>query len=108
MTAPCLRWRNRCSMAPRVAGNKVIVGVAGGEFTPHRGFFSAFDVDSGRELWRCEQDVFGTWLSYSEQQDVLVEAGRRTRDILFDEPKGMRAYSEALIACDATVIQPSV
>ena len=40
------------TMAPRVAGNKVIVGVAGGEFTPHRGFFSAFDVDNGRELWR--------------------------------------------------------
>src|SRR5688572_11773996 len=40
------------TMAPRVAGNKVIVGVAGGEFTPHRGFFSAFDVDTGRERWR--------------------------------------------------------
>ena len=40
------------TMAPRVAGNKVIVGTAGGEFTPHRGFFSAFDVDNGRELWR--------------------------------------------------------
>jgi quinohemoprotein ethanol dehydrogenase len=40
------------TMAPRVAKDKVIVGVAGGEFTPHRGFFSAFDVNSGRELWR--------------------------------------------------------
>ena len=24
----------------------------GGEFTPHRGFFAAFDVESGRESWR--------------------------------------------------------
>ena len=57
-----LRWSTRLlpedstgysiTMAPRVAGNKVIVGVAGGEFTPHRGFFAAFDIDSGRELWR--------------------------------------------------------
>jgi quinohemoprotein ethanol dehydrogenase len=57
-----LRWSARVlpddstgysiTMAPRVASNKVIVGVAGGEFTPHRGFFSAFDVDTGRELWR--------------------------------------------------------
>jgi quinohemoprotein ethanol dehydrogenase len=57
-----LRWSTRVlpedstgysiTMAPRVAGNKVIVGVAGGEFTPHRGFFAAFDVESGRELWR--------------------------------------------------------
>jgi quinohemoprotein ethanol dehydrogenase len=40
------------TMAPRVARDKVIVGVAGGEFTPHRGFFAALDVTSGRELWR--------------------------------------------------------
>jgi quinohemoprotein ethanol dehydrogenase len=40
------------TMAPRVAKDKVIVGVAGGEFTPHRGFFSAFDVNTGREVWR--------------------------------------------------------
>ena len=57
-----LRWATRIlpvdstgysiTMAPRVAKDKVIVGVAGGEFTPHRGFFAAFDVDSGREQWR--------------------------------------------------------
>jgi quinohemoprotein ethanol dehydrogenase len=40
------------TMAPRVAKDKVIVGVAGGEFTPHRGFFAAFDVNDGRERWR--------------------------------------------------------
>jgi quinohemoprotein ethanol dehydrogenase len=40
------------TMAPRVAKDAVIVGVAGGEFTPHRGFFSAFDVNTGRERWR--------------------------------------------------------
>lgn len=40
------------TMAPRVAKDKVVVGVAGGEFTPHRGFFAAFDVNSGREAWR--------------------------------------------------------
>ena len=40
------------TMAPRIAAGKVIVGVAGGEFTPHRGFFVAIDAASGRELWR--------------------------------------------------------
>jgi quinohemoprotein ethanol dehydrogenase len=40
------------TMAPRVAKGKVIIGAAGGEFTPHRGFFSAFDLTNGRELWR--------------------------------------------------------
>jgi quinohemoprotein ethanol dehydrogenase len=40
------------TMAPRVIKDKVIVGLAGAEFTPHRGFFAAFDVNTGRELWR--------------------------------------------------------
>lgn len=53
----------------------------------------AFDLHTGRELWSVEEGIFGTWLSYSDRYDILVEAGRVTRDNLFDEPKGMRAYS---------------
>lgn len=52
----------------------------------------AFDLKSGEELWRTGEKVFGTWLSYSEEHDVLVEAGNCARDTLGDEPKGMRAY----------------
>jgi outer membrane protein assembly factor BamB len=53
----------------------------------------AFDLKTGKEVWSRDKEIFGTWLSYSEKQDVLVEAGRVARDSLFDEPKGMRAYS---------------
>jgi outer membrane protein assembly factor BamB len=52
----------------------------------------AWDLATGKELWHDESDAFGTWLSYSEKFDVLVEAGRVTRDTLSDEPVGMRAY----------------
>ncbi len=52
----------------------------------------AFDLKTGKEIWSADTEVFGTWLSYSEKHDVLVEAGRVARDSLFDEPKGMRAY----------------
>ena len=39
-------------MAPRVIkGGKVIVGVSGGEFGV-RGFFDAYDVDTGKQAWR--------------------------------------------------------
>lgn len=55
----------------------------------------AWDLATGRELWHDEKDTFGTWLSYSEKHDVLVEAGRVARDTLSDEPKGMRAYRGA-------------
>jgi outer membrane protein assembly factor BamB len=55
----------------------------------------AFDLRTGRQVWQTEEDVFGTWLSYSARHDVLVEAGRVARDTLTDEPKGMRAYRAA-------------
>jgi outer membrane protein assembly factor BamB len=55
----------------------------------------AFDLATGKELWSTEWDVFGTWLSYSEPHDILVEAGRFARDTILDEPRGMRAYRAA-------------
>ena len=35
------------TMAPRIAKNKIIIGVAGAEF-PVRGFFAAFDANTGQ------------------------------------------------------------
>ncbi len=55
----------------------------------------AFDLKTGKELWRSEKEVFGTWLSYSAERDLLVEAGRVARDTIYDEPKGMRVYRAA-------------
>jgi outer membrane protein assembly factor BamB len=51
-----------------------------------------FDLKTGRELWKSDREVFGTWLSYSAERDILVEAGRVARDTINDEPKGMRAW----------------
>ena len=39
------------TLAPLVAGGKVMVGASGGEFGV-RGFVAAFDPDSGKEQWR--------------------------------------------------------
>jgi alcohol dehydrogenase (cytochrome c) len=39
------------SLAPLVAGGKVMVGASGGEFGI-RGFVAAFDLETGKELWR--------------------------------------------------------
>jgi outer membrane protein assembly factor BamB len=64
-----------------------------GEEPDHKPRLVVFDLATGQELWSSEQDVFGTWLSYSAERDVLVEAGRTARDTLSDEPKGMRAYA---------------
>lgn len=63
-----------------------------GEEPKHKPRLVVFDLKTGSELWSTEEDVFGTWLSYSAERDVLVEAGRTARDTLGDEPKGMRTY----------------
>jgi alcohol dehydrogenase (cytochrome c) len=39
------------TLAPLVAGGKVMVGASGGEFGI-RGFVAAFDLETGKELWR--------------------------------------------------------
>jgi len=44
------------------------------------------DVHTGKVLWQTTKDVFGTWLGYSEEYDVLLQAGRPSRDMLPDEP----------------------
>jgi len=55
-----VKWENRVAypqdwysltMAPRIAGNKVVVGVAGGDH-PIRGFFDAYDIATGKRAWR--------------------------------------------------------
>ena len=39
------------TMAPRIAKNKVIIGVAGAEL-PTRGFFAAYDALTGKQAWK--------------------------------------------------------
>ena len=56
----------------------------------------AFDIASGKELWRVTDRVFGTWLGYSAEEDILLQAGSKFRDRASDEVgKGMVAYRGA-------------
>ncbi len=59
-----------------------------------------FDLRSGHEVWSTTDGVFGTWLSYSDAHEVLIESGRPGRDVLADEPNGMRTFK----AADGTLI----
>ena len=52
----------------------------------------AFDLPSGKVLWTRDQNIFGTWLSYSAAHDVLLESGYYVGDRLRDEPLGLRAW----------------
>jgi len=53
----------------------------------------AFDIQTGAELWSDGEDVFGTWLGYSDEYDVLLQAGSRAGDRARDEVgRSMVAY----------------
>ena len=45
----------------------------------------AFMANDGQPLWEHEDDVFGSWLSYSQSHDILLQAGARGSDRLKDE-----------------------
>ena len=49
----------------------------------------AFDAETGKKLWEKNTDIFGSWLSYSNEFDVLLQATRPSRDMLSGE-KGNR------------------
>jgi outer membrane protein assembly factor BamB len=57
---------------------------------------AAFDVRTGKSLWEEQGNIFGTWLGYSKQHDVLLHAGAKATDRLKDEVgQGMTAYRGA-------------
>ncbi len=53
----------------------------------------ALDARTGELLWKTNEGIFGTWLGYSAEHDVLLQAGSRSSDRARDETgKGMVAY----------------
>ncbi len=53
----------------------------------------ALDVGSGKVVWSTDRDIAGTWLSYSEEYDVLLQSRRPSRDMIRGETgKGMTTY----------------
>ncbi len=54
---------------------------------------AARDLRTGAPLWTNSERVFGTWLGYSVEHDVLLQAGSKGRDRARDEiDKGMVAH----------------
>jgi len=53
----------------------------------------AVDARSGEEIWSTTDNVFGTFLSYSREHDVLLQGGSAYRDRAADEVgAGLAAY----------------
>jgi outer membrane protein assembly factor BamB len=54
----------------------------------------AMDYRTGSKQWEIKENIFGTWLGYSESKDALLQAGASASDRLYDEiGTGMAVYS---------------
>lgn len=61
----------------------------------------ALDARTGELLWTSEEEVFGTWLGYSTDHGILLQAGSASGDRAKDEvSRGMVAYR----GCDGKVL----
>ncbi len=58
---------------------------------PETGRVMALDIRTGQERWLVGQGVFGTWLGYSQEHDLLLQAGRASGDMLQDEARARMA-----------------
>lgn len=95
----------------RLSGDQLAKFKIKAEDPPYPSRLLAVDLATGDGVWKSDDDVFGTWLSYSEKHDVLIEAGRVARDTLMDEPRGMRASSAKtgkVLWLDKTYIGPAM
>ena len=52
----------------------------------------ALDIHRGEVIWENTDDVFGSWLSFSEEFDILVQAHRKSRDMLSEPGNRMAAF----------------
>jgi outer membrane protein assembly factor BamB len=53
----------------------------------------ALDLHTGKILWENRDGVFGSWLSYSQEFDILLQAYRKSRDMPFEPGDRMAALN---------------
>lgn len=46
----------------------------------------ALDANTGEILWQVTENVFGSWLGFSQEHNLLLQATRPSRDMVRDEP----------------------
>jgi len=52
---------------------------------PNTYSLKTFDIRTGKIIWESNEDIFGTWLSYSKEYDILLQACRPSIDMLRGE-----------------------
>jgi hypothetical protein len=60
-----------------------------------KGRLLALDLQSGQVVWENPDCAFGSWLSYSQQFDILLQAYRKSRDMAWEPGDRMAALRGA-------------
>ena len=55
----------------------------------------AVDLHSGQIVWENHDGVFGSWLSYSREHDIVLQAYRKSRDLPLEPGDRMTAFRGA-------------
>jgi outer membrane protein assembly factor BamB len=53
------------------------------------------DLHSGKVVWESQDVAFGSWLSYSQEHDILLQAYRKSRDMAWEPGDRMAAFRGA-------------
>jgi len=92
---------------PLIVNDKVVVGMAGGDYES-RGFIDAYQVDTGKRLWRfytvAGQGGGATWLNGSYDPDLNLiywGTGNPNPDYDGDARPGDNLYTDCVVALDA-------
>lgn len=93
---------------PLVVDDKVIVGMAGGDYES-RGFIDAYQAETGKRLWRfytvSGQGGGATWLNGSYDPDLKLiywGTGNPNPDYDGDARPGDNLYTDCVVALDAS------
>ncbi len=109
------------TLAPQVIGNKVIVGISGGEYGV-RGFIDCYDINTGKQIWRWytipgpgepghdtwQGDSWKTggcpnWMTCSydpAMNAIFCGIGNAGPDINGDQRAGLNLYATCVVSLD--------
>ncbi|QDU81633.1 outer membrane biogenesis protein BamB [Polystyrenella longa] len=56
-----------------------------GEVNPDTYSLTAYDIETGDVVWKTSENIFGTWLGYSDEYRILIQSTRPSNDTVRDE-----------------------
>ena len=71
-----------------------------GKTLPSSGRLLSLDITTGKPAWEDKKNVFGSFLAYSEEHDILIQSMRPTSDMVLGETgKRLRAVNSCVRPC---------